>query len=104
MAMITAAASFSHDIKDKLGNNHKLVKEGVYSLCRHPSYLGFFAFAVGGQIILGNFLSTILFAFTLQKFFRERISVEEAILLKKYPEEYAEFKINTWSGIPFHSD
>lgn len=104
MAMITAAANFSHDIKDKLGSGHKLVKDGIYSFCRHPSYLGFFAFAVGGQIILGNFISTALFVFVLQKFFRERIAVEEAILLKKYPEEYTEYRIKTWSGIPFHSD
>lgn len=104
MAMITAATSFSHDIKDKLGNGHKLVKDGIYSFCRHPSYLGFFAFAVGGQIILGNLISTILFVFVLQKFFRERITVEETILSKQYPQEYAEYKIKTWSGIPFHSD
>ena len=104
MAMITAATSFSHDIKEKLGNGHKLVKEGVYSFCRHPSYLGFFAFAVGGQVILGNFISTILFVFVLQKFFRERIAVEEQILLKQYPEEYTEYKMKTWSGIPFHTD
>lgn len=104
MAMITAATSFSHDIKNKLGKGHKLVREGIYSLCRHPSYLGFFAFAVGGQIILGNLISTIIFVFVLQKFFRERVAVEEAILLKQYPQEYAEYKLKTWSGIPFHSD
>lgn len=104
MAMITAASSFSHDLKEQLGNAHRLVKSGVYAFCRHPSYLGFFAFAVGGQIILGNFFSTNLFVFVLQKFFRERIAVEEMILLKRYPKEYSEYKKSTWSGIPFHSD
>ena len=101
--MITAAESFSHDIKDNLGNGHKLVKEGVYSLCRHPSYLGFFAFAVGGQITLGNIFSTIIFILVLQKFFRERVAIEEAILIKTYPKEYQEYKQKTWSGIPFYS-
>lgn len=104
MAMITAASSFSHDLKEQLGKAHQLVVSGVYALCRHPSYLGFFTFAVGGQIILGNLFSTILFVFVLQKFFRERIAVEETILMKKYPVEYSEYKKKTWSGIPFHSD
>lgn len=103
MAMVNAAASFSHDIKDNLGQGHKLVTEGVYALCRHPSYLGFFAFALGGQIILGNIFSTLIFLFILQKFFRERVVIEEAILLKRYPKEYQEYKTKTWSGIPFYS-
>lgn len=101
-AMVNAAASFSHDIKDNLGNDHKLVTEGVYALCRHPSYLGFFAFAVGGQIVLGNYVSTTIFIFILQKFFRERVLIEESILLKRYPKEYQEYKTKTWSGIPFY--
>ena len=103
LAMITAAASFSHDIKDNLGNGHKLVKEGVYAICRHPFYLGFFTFAVGGQIILGNIFSALIFLLVLQKFFRERVAIEEAILIKRYPKEYQEYKAKTWSGIPFHS-
>lgn len=104
MAMITAASSFSHDLKEQLGNAHRLVTTGIYALCRHPSYLGFFAFAVGGQIILGNLFSTVFFVFALQKFFRERIAIEEIILVKRYPDEYSEYKKKTWSGIPFHSN
>lgn len=103
MSMITAAASFSHNIKDTLDNGHELVKEGVYGLCRHPSYLGFFAFAIGGQVVLGNFFSMVLFFIILQKFFRERVIIEEAILIKRYPIEYPEYKKKTWSGIVFHT-
>lgn len=105
LAMITAAANFSHVIRNDLSSgDHKLVIEGVYALCRHPSYLGFFAFAVGGQVILGNYFSTAIFIYVLQKFFRQRIIYEEAILLKSYPKEYSDYKMKTWSGIPFNSD
>ena len=104
MAMIKASSNFSHVLHTNLSQDHKLVQDGVYSLFRHPSYLGFFAFAVGEQVILGNYISTVLFVFVLQKFFRERILVEEAILNKTYPKEYVEYKKKTWSGIPFHSD
>lgn len=104
IAMITAANNFSHVIKDDLSKGHKLVTEGIYAFCRHPSYLGFFAFAIGGQIILGNFISCAVFIYVLQKFFRQRIIYEEATLLKAYPKEYSEYKTKIWSGIPFHSD
>lgn len=103
LAMITAAESFSHDIKDSLDNGHKLVREGVYGICRHPSYLGFFAFAIGGQIVLGNFISMLIFFIVLQKFFRERVIIEESILIKRFPKEYPEYKEKTWSGIAFYS-
>jgi protein-S-isoprenylcysteine O-methyltransferase len=101
LAMIWAASNFSHEIRNDLSRHHKLVTSGVYAFCRHPSYLGFFAFAVGGQVLLGNFISSALFVFVLQKFFRERISIEEAILMKQYPKEYSQYRIKTWSGIPF---
>ena len=104
IAMVTAGPSFSHDIKENLTKGHKLVKNGIYAFCRHPSYLGFFAFTVGCQILLGNFISVSIFIFILQKFFRERIAVEEIILMRQYPREYSEYKKKTWSGIPFHSD
>lgn len=103
-AMINAASNFSHDIRNDLSKDHKLVFDGVYAFCRHPSYLGFFAFAIGGQVILSNLISTIIFVFVLQKFFRERIAIEEAILLRQYPIQYSDYKKKIWSGIPFNSD
>jgi protein-S-isoprenylcysteine O-methyltransferase len=55
---------------------HELVTNGVYSVFRHPSYTGYFYFSVGGQIFLGNVISSVLFAVVLVKFFRDRIEGE----------------------------
>lgn len=44
IAMHTAGHSFSHIVKTKKESDHVLVKTGVYSWSRHPSYLGFFCF------------------------------------------------------------
>lgn len=68
---------------------------------RHPSYFGFFAWAVGTQILLGNPICLIVFLKVLWNFFRERISYEELILLKFFSNEYLSYKNEVPSGIPF---
>jgi protein-S-isoprenylcysteine O-methyltransferase len=40
---------------------------------RHPSYCGFFYWAVLTQVLLGNVASTIAFVFILGNFFVKRI-------------------------------
>lgn len=57
-------------------------------------------FAVGGQLVLGNMICAAGFSLILQRFFKLRIRVEEAALLQQYPEEYAEYRKHTFSGIP----
>jgi len=41
---------------------------------RHPSYAGFFAWALGTQILLGNPIGTVVFAVVLWRFFSQRIA------------------------------
>src|ERR1700734_1607904 len=73
LAMIHASSNFSHQIAYKKDPNHILVTSGVYSLVRHPSYFGFFWWAVGLQVFLANPVSTIIFVAVLWKFFSDRI-------------------------------
>lgn len=40
---------------------------------RHPSYLGFFYFGIGTQVMLANPVSSAVFAAILWRFFSERI-------------------------------
>jgi protein-S-isoprenylcysteine O-methyltransferase len=100
VAMIQAATNFSHDIRFNLKENHQLVTGGIYRYCRHPSYLGFAAFAIGAQLVLGNLVCFGVFVVVLRKFFAERIRIEEVALLHQYPKEYAEYRLRTPSGIP----
>jgi protein-S-isoprenylcysteine O-methyltransferase len=103
-AMTTAKANFNHlvvhDFKCK-HPDHELVTTGIYRLFRHPAYLGFWLFAVGGQVTLGSWCCASLYALVLHKFFRERIVVEEAALLCRYPGTYPRYREHTWSGLPF---
>lgn len=44
-----------------------------YRFSRHPSYTGFFYWAVATQVLLGNVISVAGFVYVLAKFFEARI-------------------------------
>lgn len=71
-AQITAKSSFNHRIQLDKGDD-VLVTWGFYSLTRHPSYVGWFIWSVGTQIMLCNPLCILLFYKASIWFFRERI-------------------------------
>lgn len=125
-AMWTAAGNFSHRIEYMKRREHVLVTHGVYRFVRHPSYLGWFLWTVGTQVLLGNPLSSVAYAVVAWGFFRDRIpyvdartvligfvnltaacvggrSYEEQLLLGFFPDEYPAYRARTISGVPFVS-
>jgi protein-S-isoprenylcysteine O-methyltransferase len=51
-AMMTAKTNFNHIVQSVREDGHQLVTHGVYSLCRHPSYVGWFLWSIGTQVRL----------------------------------------------------
>jgi len=100
IAMKTCGQCFNHIIQYSNKDNHHLVKRGIYQYFRHPSYVGYFYWAVGTQIHLCNPISFILYLNAAWTFFSIRIPYEESTLLYQYGEEYREYMKNTWVGIP----
>lgn len=100
-AMITAGVSFSHKIATTKLKNHKLVKTGSYSYSRHPSYVGFFYWALGTQLLLLNPMTFLIFLALLYNFFGKRIKFEEMKLISFFGDEYIDYKKNVSVGIPF---
>ncbi|RLN89453.1 hypothetical protein BBJ28_00019902 [Nothophytophthora sp. Chile5] len=100
-AMSTAASNFSHRIEYLKRKEHQLVTHGVYHFVRHPSYLGWFWWIVGSQVLLANPVCAIGYSFVAWTFFRDRIPYEEHLLLGFFPNEYPAYKARTISGIPF---
>lgn len=76
LAMITAASNFNHDVQFVKKEQHELVTNGIYQYSRHPSYAAFFYWAVGTQVLLGNPISALAFAYILWRFFSQRIFCE----------------------------
>lgn len=102
LAMVTCGESFNHYIQRDKKENHVLVTHGIYSILRHPSYVGFYYWAVGTQLVLCNPLSAILYGLAAWTFFRYRITYEEETLKQLFPDgAYENYAARTYIGIPF---
>ncbi len=72
-----------------------LVKNGVYKKIRHPIYLAS-TIAIAGVCIMYNlwWMYILLIAVIILQFIRSHL--EEKVLLKKFSDEYLEYKKSTW--------
>lgn len=101
LAMYTAGNSFSHIIKVEKENDHTLVTHGVYSWLRHPSYFGFYWWALGTQLTLLNPITFAGFCIVLHRFFSKRISFEERHLVDFFGQDYVKYRQSVRIWIPF---
>nr|XP_033778704.1 protein-S-isoprenylcysteine O-methyltransferase isoform X2 [Geotrypetes seraphini] len=102
-AMLTAGSNFNHIIQNEKSESHILVKSGVYSWFRHPSYVGWFYWSIGTQILLCNPVCVVGYTLASWRFFRERIEEEEFTLILFFGEQYLDYKRKVPSGLPFIS-
>lgn len=100
-ALFTAKSNFTHLVAFKKRQKHVLVTNGIYGLLRHPSYFGFFFWAIGAQIICMNPISLIAYYFVLCEFFSGRIRTEEIYLRRFFGEDYTKYKKMAGIYIPF---
>jgi protein-S-isoprenylcysteine O-methyltransferase len=61
LSMYTAQQNFSHLIEDKPNAEHRLIVHGIYNCYRHPSYVGWFWWSCGTQILLANPICFLLY-------------------------------------------
>jgi protein-S-isoprenylcysteine O-methyltransferase len=101
LAMLTAKTNFNHYIQYSKSNDHELVTSGIYAWTRHPSYVGWFYWSFGNQIMLCNPLCTIAFAIASWRFFQERIYTEEMTLVSFFGQAYLDYQKKVGTGIPF---
>ncbi|KAL0102150.1 hypothetical protein PUN28_018584 [Cardiocondyla obscurior] len=103
LAMCTAKHNFNHVVQRHKSDKHELVTHGVYNFCRHPSYVGWFYWSIGTQLILQNPLCFVAYTFTSWNFFRDRVRIEEITLLNFFGEDYVEYQKKVGTGLPFIS-
>lgn len=101
LAMFTAGANFTHQVQYRKRASHMLVTTGVYSVFRHPSYVGWFYWSIGTQLLLCNPVCTVGYTVASWMFFDDRITDEEQLLLHFFGTEYAEYQKKVKIGIPF---
>ena len=101
-AMFHAGRSFNHIVQGTKSEEHELVTHGVFSFVRHPSYLGWFLFSLGTQLILCNPLCFTVYGIVSWRFFADRIYIEEYILRQFFGDEYSAYQESVpHTGIPF---
>jgi protein-S-isoprenylcysteine O-methyltransferase len=100
-AMVRAGQSFNHIVQRRKGREHVLVTTGIYAALRHPSYFGFFWWALGTQAVMGNTICFCGYAAMLWMFFSRRIKGEEEFLVSFFGDDYVEYRKRVGTRIPF---
>lgn len=100
-AMLTAKTNFNHIVQIRRQEDHELVTWGAYRLFRHPSYVGWFWWSIGTQMILINPFCAVIYTIAAWKFFSERIIFEEMTLIHFFGEKYLDYQKRVGTGLPF---
>lgn len=100
LAMWTLGVSFTHLLAKSKATEHKLGTRGIYAYMRHPSYAGWFWWAVGSQCILANPICILGFGAAAAKFFLDRIPEEEDDLEVFFGNQYSLYKKRVPMGFP----
>lgn len=103
LSMWQCGPSFSHLIKHTKENHHVLITTGIYAYLRHPSYFGWFYWAIGTQLLLCNPICLCFYTYASWTFFNQRIPYEEELLQEFFKQEYMDYAQRTVIGIPFVS-
>ncbi|ABJ76040.1 lipid A Kdo2 1-phosphate O-methyltransferase [Leptospira borgpetersenii] len=75
-------------------------QEGIYSLIRHPLYVGNFLMYLGAVLFLKNFLIAAVFILFFWVYYERIMFAEEQFLRKKFGEAYLSWANNVPAFIP----
>jgi protein-S-isoprenylcysteine O-methyltransferase Ste14 len=94
----TLAGNWSSDVTFK--QNHELVQSGPYQFARHPIYTGLLVMCLGTAIEVGR-LRCWLAIVVIGIGFWIKLSQEERLLLRHFPEAYPAYRKQVKALIPF---
>jgi protein-S-isoprenylcysteine O-methyltransferase Ste14 len=97
-ARITLGRNWSGTIT--LKEKHELIVRGPYRFVRHPIYTGLLAMVVATVIIVGH-VAAIVGAVLVFASFWIKLSSEEEVMLKQFPDQYAAYRQRVRRLIPF---
>lgn len=87
-ALITLGDYFSYEIR--IAIDHKLIRNGIYGIIRHPLHLAFWG-EVAGMAIAGNNLISYGVCILLFLVILHRNKVEDKILAEKFGEDFSHY-------------
>jgi protein-S-isoprenylcysteine O-methyltransferase Ste14 len=80
---------------------HRIIKDGIYKIIRHPLYFGMLLIYAGYAAILCSVLGLIFLLFIVTPAYINRIHAEEEALLDRFGDEYKLYMESTKRIIPF---
>lgn len=89
IALLKLGSYFSYEIR--ISSDHKLIRDGIYAIVRHPLHLAFLG-EVLGMAIVGNTIPGYLAVLVLYFVILERNQVEDRILEEKFGEDFKLYK------------
>jgi len=78
---------------------HTLLMTGIYSVIRHPSYLGLLTNSLGWSLAFRSGIGVLLTALMILPLLA-RIHAEERLLSSQFGAEYEAYRARTWRLIP----
>jgi protein-S-isoprenylcysteine O-methyltransferase Ste14 len=98
-AIIQLKNAFTVDVA--INNTHELKTNGLYSIIRHPSYLGLLMIMTGEAVSMDSLRSFIIVVLPITIAIFYRIHVEEKLLEEEFGETYKDYMRNTKRIIPY---
>jgi protein-S-isoprenylcysteine O-methyltransferase Ste14 len=74
-----------------LRTGHQLRTDGPYSITRHPIYTGLFGMLLG-TVLLNGIGASLAFLIIGAAVLATRIPIEERLMSKTFPDEYARYR------------
>lgn len=97
-ARVILAGNWSADVV--LKEDHELIEAGPYRYVRHPIYSGFILMAVGGVLLWGTMTGLAVLC-ALPVVLWLKLSQEERLLTRHFPDEYPRYKARVKALVPF---
>lgn len=99
IARKTLSGNWTNAHEYQIKENHQLIATGIYSVIRHPIYLGLILMLIGGEMVAESYLFISFFAFFIVFYVQGR--KEEKLFLSHFGKEYQEYMHHTKMLIPF---
>jgi protein-S-isoprenylcysteine O-methyltransferase Ste14 len=99
VAIIQLKTAFTVDVA--INKEHELKTNELYSIIRHPSYLGMILIIAGISVGMNSLLSFLIVSLPVFFAILYRIYIEEAVLTKEFGARYMEYKKTTKKIIPY---
>jgi protein-S-isoprenylcysteine O-methyltransferase Ste14 len=98
VSVFQLGSMFTVDVS--ISSTHRLKTNGMYTIVRHPSYLGLMLITAGISLFMCNALSSLVIIVAIFSVTNYRIYVEEKALIAEFNGQYEDYKKRVRKMLP----